>query len=735
LKNKPTLDANVGTNTQQSIETDIIDHFQRHAPPLVLLVNVVLACCLVAVMWRWTGHPVLLAWLCTQTLITIGNGLLYRSFRLRIERKRTKQNSYWYKWFCAGAVANGISWGLATSWFYTPDAHLQSIFMILIAAGLAAGVASVQTSLRAGFMAFVAPALLLPALIISARFGAEEYVPSALLVLYFCAVTYIGFNNRRTIIETILLKFEKDQLLAQINGSERYFRALIENASDLVMVVDVNGKIIFQSPSSRHVVGFRPEELLGLCLFDFIHSDDVHGLRSTLQYLRKYPGVTTGGETRWRHRNGHWLVLEGNGRALDIDPDLIVINARDVTERRAMETELRDAKIKAETANQTKSLFLANMSHEIRTPMHAILAMADVLGETSLSADQTRHVSAFKNAGEQLLHLLNDVLDFSRIETGELKLGNTSFHLPRLVESVSDLMWSQAKNKQITLRCEIDPVLKPWRLGDPQRLRQVVVNLVNNAIKFTESGEVIIRLSSLRGDRVVMAVIDTGEGIPEEQQSLIFESFVQANSSIGERFGGAGLGLSICKRLVQAMDGQITVQSQLGKGSVFSCELRLPIIDEPAESMNQRERHSVLIAAKLPPAHILVADDSVMNRMVVEEYLRYTACTIDFAVNGQEAIEQLIHKPCDLVLMDLRMPVMDGLTATRLIRRREQEQRRKSVPIIALTAGMLNNEREAALEAGCSDFLAKPVGRDELMQVLAKFLQKENKNIECEALA
>ena len=183
------------------------------------------------------------------------------------------------------------------------------------------------------------------------------------------------------------------------------------------------------------------------------------------------------------------------------------------------------------------------------------------------------------------------------------------------------------------------------------------------------------------------------------------------------------------------MDGHINVQSQLGKGSVFSCELRLPTVDEPAESMKQRERHAVLIAAKLLPARILVTDDSAMNRMVVEEYLRYTACTIDFAINGQEAIEQLIHRPYDLILMDLRMPVMDGLTATRLIRRREQEQHRKPVPIIALTAGMLNNEREAALEAGCSDFLAKPVGRDELMQVLAKFLQNENKNTERGALA
>lgn len=725
LKKKLNLDGKLSRNTELAIETELLDHFQRHAPAPVLMVNLILAASLVAVMWRWAVHSQLLTWLVLQTSIVVANGVLYRFFQGRANHSRQRSNQYWYRWFCAGVTLNGLSWGLATAWFYTPAAHLQSIFMILIVAGISAGVTTVQTSLRAGFMLFIVPALLTLAFSAPLRFGLDEITVTALLSLYCCAISYTGFNNHKTVVETIRLKFEKDHLLAQVHGSEAYFRALIENATDLVLVVDVKGTIVFQSPSSRHVVGYRPEELVGLCLFDFVHSEDVHGMRSTLQYLCKYPGVSTGGEARWRHRNGHWLIMEGNGRSMDIDPSLVVVNARDVTERRAMETELRDAKIRAESANQAKSLFLANMSHEIRTPMHAILAMADVLRETELSNSQQRYVGAFKDAGEYLLSLLNDLLEFSRIESGELKLANAPFHLPQLIERVFDLMWVQAKNKNLTLNYLIEPSVRPWHLGDPQRLRQIIVNLVNNAIKFTEEGEIMIRVANGGPDRIVLEVIDTGEGIENDKKEIIFESFRQASAVVGDRYGGAGLGLAICKRLVEAMDGQISVQSEKNVGSTFRCNLKLSATDEPSEWLDQRERHAAVTAAKLPPSHILVADDSAMNRMVIEEFLRFTACTLDFVANGLEALEKLRVNRYDLVLMDLRMPVMDGVTATRQLRRWEQDEKLASIPVVALTAGVSLEDRESALQAGCNDYLAKPVSKEELTLVLVKHLQRQ----------
>jgi CheY-like chemotaxis protein len=391
-----------------------------------------------------------------------------------------------------------------------------------------------------------------------------------------------------------------------------------------------------------------------------------------------------------------------------------------------MEKNLCEAGIRTESADQARNLFLANMSHEIRALVQAVLAMADMLAETSLSGEQLRHVSAFRGAGEQLLCLLNELLDFSRLEAGELKLAEVPFHLPRLVETLCDLMWSQTKTKQIALCYHMDAAVNPWRLGDPQRLRQVLVSLVGNAIKFTHQGGVTIRLCSAGDDEVVLSVSDTGEGIPEDRHNLIFEPFSQGDASVGERFGGAGLGLAICQRLVQAMDGQINVRSRPGEGSTFSCTLKLKTIEAPAEQSAQTLPGLSAAMAKLPKAHILVADDSAMSCMVIEEYLRHTECVIDTATTGQDAVEQYSLKKHDLVLVDMRMPVMDGLMATRLIRMYEQKQGLGAVPVIALSAGIANRERELALEAGCSDYLAKPVGKEELMRVLLRFLAREN---------
>jgi CheY-like chemotaxis protein len=389
-----------------------------------------------------------------------------------------------------------------------------------------------------------------------------------------------------------------------------------------------------------------------------------------------------------------------------------------------MEKDMCEASTRTESANQARNLFLANMSHEIRTLVHAVLAMADMLAESSLSGEQLRHVSAFKGAGEQLLCLLNELLDFSRIEAGELQLVEVPFHLPQLVQTLCDLMGCQAKSKHLGLHCEIEAGIQPWHLGDPQRLQQVLLNLVSNAIKFTHQGEVTIRLCSTGEDEVLLSVSDTGEGIPADRHKLIFEPFSQGDASVAGRLGGTGLGLAICKRLVQAMDGQINVRSKPGEGSTFSCILKLKVIDESAErtTFTRPDRGAAL--AKLPKAHILVADDSAMSRMVVEEYLRQTDCRVEIACNGREAVEKISNRSFDMVLMDMRMPVMDGLSATRKIREHEQKQNVDQVPIIALTAGMDNHEREVVLEAGCSDYLAKPVGKEELMRVLLKFLVK-----------
>lgn len=731
--NAPLHGANSASHdVENSIRDELLHHFQHHAPPSVMIFNVLLGLLPGFVMWPFASHSLIAFWFVCHAAIGLSNHFIYRSFRKQhLQETTVINNTGWYRAFCFGALVNGASWGVICSLLYTPDALLQSFFVILIAAGVSSGITTIQVSLRAGFMLFIIPSLLIPAVAIPLQHGNDSLFVAFLLIVYFGFLTHAGFGNRRMVIETIRLKFEKDQLLEQIQGSERYFRALIENASDLVIVINISGRIIFQSPSSNTVLGYRPEELEGLNLYDFIHVNDVDDFKKTIHYLEEHKQETKGGETRWLHRDGRWLILEGNGKIMDIDNSLVVINARDVTDRRTIEDQLRQEKIKAETANQAKSLFLANMSHEIRTPMHAILAMADVLNESKLSTQQSRHVSAFKEAGEHLLSLLNDLLDFSRIETGELNLSNAPFHLPQLIEAIFDLMWGQAKNKHIQLNYDMDPSIRPWHLGDPQRIRQIIVNLTNNAIKFTNEGEVLIRVSQRNShpdnDRILIEVRDTGEGIEPENIGIIFDSFAQADKSISERFGGTGLGLAICKRLVEAMAGTLWVESIKGKGSSFYCELPLPSTDEPSELIDRRERDSAITAAKLPPVSILVADDSAMNRMVIEEYLRYTPCQTEFAFNGQEAVEKCALFNYDIILMDLRMPVMDGLAATRLIRQREQELSLSVTPIIALTAGVMSGDKESSFAAGCSDFLAKPVGKEELTRCLFKYLNKHGR--------
>jgi len=370
-----------------------------------------------------------------------------------------------------------------------------------------------------------------------------------------------------------------------------------------------------------------------------------------------------------------------------------------------------------------KNHFIANVSHEIRTPMHAILAMIDLLGETALTQQQARYLRVFKDAGEHLLSLLNELLDYSRLESGEIQLNNLPFHLPQLVTGVLDLMQTQARDKKINFYCSIDPALAPWRSGDPQRLRQILVNLVSNAIKFTRAGEINIKVTAINKDRVLLEVMDTGAGIPEAQQKIIFDSFVQADNGHDQHLWGVGLGLSICKQLAKAMKGEIHVRSQIDVGSTFVCDLVLPAVCEPWIETDLSNVHVLCHEGHLSALSVLVVDDSLLNCRVMEDLLCQSGCLPVCVSNGQEAINCLSNKHYDLVLMDLRMPVMDGLTAMRLIRHHEKEQRKSRMPIIALTAGLLSNERDTAREAGCDAFLAKPVSKDQLMQLLENILQ------------
>jgi signal transduction histidine kinase/DNA-binding response OmpR family regulator len=372
-------------------------------------------------------------------------------------------------------------------------------------------------------------------------------------------------------------------------------------------------------------------------------------------------------------------------------------------------------------ATQAKSDFLATMSHEIRTPMNAILGMADVLAETSLTTDQRRCVDIFQRAASNLLDLLNDVLDTSKIEAGQLVLETVAFELRDVVSQAVELAGVRAAAKGLRIDHEIMPTVPSWLSGDPTRLQQVLINLLGNSTKFTEKGRLVLRVAlnpDGRGPKsLIFALSDTGIGIPKEQLPKIFESFAQADSSTTRRYGGTGLGLTICKRLVEAMGGRIWVESTVGVGSTFYFTAEFGVA---AAAAAQSSTAAAVSATPAETLRILVADDSEDNRTVIREYLKKLPYVIDYVEDGASALERLQTGRYDLALMDVHMPLMDGYAAVRAFREYERDQNHQALPVLALTADAFKDAVDRSLAAGFTMHLAKPIRKSTLLEAIAR---------------
>jgi PAS domain S-box-containing protein len=397
-----------------------------------------------------------------------------------------------------------------------------------------------------------------------------------------------------------------------------------------------------------------------------------------------------------------------------------------IIERRQLVDKLNNAVGLAQKANTAKSQFLASMSHEIRTPMNAILGMGEVLRDSELNIEQNKTLKILTNAGNSLLALINDILDLSKIEAGQLQIETASFNICELVEETHQILAHKASEKGINFTFKFHPDCPHLVVGDSQRLRQVLLNLIDNAIKFTTKGDVALAVTKQQYDYIQFNISDTGIGISQDHIKKIFDPFMQADGSTSKRFGGTGLGLSICSHLIKAMGGEIQVQSKENKGSVFDFTIRLPKSD-PAfsddklvEVVRKSERRDVT-HQQIPHTSlkILLVDDEETNRMVITLFLKKTDHKITEAVNGEEAIKLFKSDTFDLVLMDMQMPVLNGLTATQQIRDWEKEQKRQPTIIIALTANAMRKDVERALEAGCDIHISKPIRKAHLFETIS----------------
>ena len=469
--------------------------------------------------------------------------------------------------------------------------------------------------------------------------------------------------------------------------------------------------------------------MVGRNMADFTHAEDEPGARAVREAVA-VTGDVTGGRgqaVRARGADGEWVWLEGRPSPItDNAGEIIgvVTVLRDVTARRAMEDELRLKRAEAEMAVAAKSEFLANMTHELRTPLNAIVGFSGLLRRSdALNPGDQRQADLIYDAGQTLLHVVNDVLDYSKLEAGAIDLEARAFDPAAIAGSITDILGGQAAEKGLELSVKVEGDRQPL-LGDGARLRQVLLNLVSNAIKFTARGgvEVLVRQSAVaEGRRLEIEVSDTGIGLRPEQLETIFARFTQADASISRKFGGTGLGLAISRCIVEAMGGTISVRSVEGHGATFSLAVTLPLAEAlEADALEPRELTGPDRALKL-----LVVEDYKVNQELIVALLSPFDLTIVTAGDGVEAVEAVRREAFDLILMDIQMPNMDGLTATRRIRAGFPAGGRQP-PIIAMTANVMPDQVKRCLAAGMDDHIGKPIDPTRLLQVLEHWSSTES---------
>jgi len=508
-----------------------------------------------------------------------------------------------------------------------------------------------------------------------------------------------------------------DRKIAE-EGVTRY-KILSEKVRDIIHFIDTEGNIIDVNQSGLSTYGYTYAEFLKLNIRDLRAEGII-----TQDFIEKLDKGSVFYETVHYRKDKSTFPVEISTQGSDIGGKRVIMSIiRDITERKVVESSLKAAKEVAEIANKTKSEFLANMSHEIRTPLNGIVGMVDLTLATELSNEQKENLMIVKSCANSLVKVINDILDFSKLEARKLVIENINFDIKYLIEETIKAHSPSAIKKGIELNYIFSLAIPQYVIGDPSRLQQILNNLISNAIKFTEIGEVWIKVKEIKNQdnelEIQFSVEDTGIGISEDNIGMLFKSFSQLDGSITRRFGGTGLGLAISKQLSEIMGGRLWVESKIGIGSKFCLILKFAI----GAKIETKLKEIIQLKNIDRPYNILLAEDDKINQMVITRILKERGYLVDIAVNGLKAVEMCLENSYDVILMDIQMPVMDGIEATKRIRERD-----KCTPIIAITAYALKGDREKFLAQGVDEYVSKPIKIEGLYSAIEKSLSSNKYN-------
>lgn len=629
------------------------------------------------------------------------------------------------------AICAGLAWALR------PD-HGEPLFAIGVLTSAAINAGLILPFNRGAAKTKLAIYGLVPLVMVGVQFwithDADHGVRmdlAGLAMLYTSLMWFINFvsksfeRNRDHVLAQVdqrqQLEVNNALLLEQQQQAQR-LAMVAEHANDSVFLMGVDEHITWANDAFTRITGYSFSEAVGRRPRDLLNSMTTDPETATKLLEDRIKGVPCRTEIYVQRKDGQFIWLETSQvpvRGINGEVGTVVVIERDITKAREHAQELENARRSAEEGERTKTEFLATMSHEIRTPMNGVIGMAQLLEGTTLDTDQRLYTDTILSSSRTLLALINDVLDLSKLDADKVSFSLVDFDIRTCFEETLHLLQVQAQQKDILLILDVLGEVPHLVHGDDVRIRQILLNLVGNAIKFTELGEVRVTLSVKEGRNgllLVFAVKDTGIGIPADKLDHVFERFSQAESATTRRFGGTGLGLTISRKLANAMGGEITVSSKQGKGSSFFVTLELGTVQEQDIPQKIPTETEVPIALPRAGMRILVAEDNKVNRLVMRKFLRDVPVELEFAHNGKDAVAMVETMKPDLVFMDMSMPLMNGIDATLAIRGNGKEQ----PVIVALTANAFDSDRTACLQAGMDEFLRKPLNRSEVLAVLRR---------------